>query len=42
MSVEEEGGEELFDNRNIGQEALENIINMADVKKNIQVTFNEE
>ena len=41
MSVEEEGCEELFDNRNIGQEALENIINMADVKKNIQVTFND-
>ena len=31
--------EEAFDNKNIGQEALENIINMADVKKSIQVTF---
>ena len=38
MSVEEEGGEELFDNRNIGQEALENIINMEDVKNSIQVS----
>ena len=37
MSVEEEGGE-VFDNRNIGQEALENIINMADVKNSIQVS----
>ena len=33
------GEEEEIFNKNIGQEVLENIINMADVKKSIQVTF---